>query len=189
MPLIEMRATLVAWVAAVAAAWMPAGPLVSLAASSALSSERARPDEILTLVIPSTAPWTDTGIRLGPGDEVQIRTWGRVRFDEAAASVGPKGSGRPGGSCGFVVTDRAVPAQSVVGNVASEVTFDGQGFFVGPLWKGRIPVRGATAREGQLLLGFNDDGMMCDRSGYDAWDFAGDNSGSFTAEVSVSRAR
>jgi hypothetical protein len=170
---------------AVLSAW------VSLGASAKQGEARdAKPDEIVTLVVPATSPWTDTGIRLRKGDTVRIRGWGRVEFDaDAKASIGPGGSGRPAGGCRFVVTNAKAPAQSLVGNVAPGIGFEGGGFFVGAAWKGTVPIAGATAPEGHLLLGFNDDGMECDRSGYDSWDFGGDNSGWFSAEVAITRAR
>jgi hypothetical protein len=149
---------------------------------------RLKPHEIVTVVVPATAPWTDTGIRLREGDLVEIAAWGRVRFDEStSASATPKGSGRRGGRCTLVVADAA--AQSLIGNVAPAITFDGRGFEVGSAWKGSVPIRGSTAPEGRLLLGFNDEGMLCDRSGYDAWEFGGNNSGWFTAEIAITRGR
>lgn len=149
---------------------------------------RSRPHEIVTVLVLATAPWTDTGIRLSSGDLVEITAWGRVTFDRASsASAAPKGSGRRGGGCTFVVGDAA--AQSLIGNVAPAVTFDGRGFEIGSAWKGTAPIRGSTAPEGRLLLGFNDEGMLCDRSGYDAWEFGSNNSGWFTAQVAITRAR
>jgi hypothetical protein len=50
-------------------------------------------------------------------------------------------------------------------------------------------VSGSSTSEGRLLLGFNDRGVLCDRSGYDSWQFGGTNSGWFTAEVAITRAR
>ena len=169
--------TLLAWASVGATPWQG-------------EAKTAKPDEIITLVVPATAPWTDTGIRLRRGDTLRIRSWGRVAFDaDLKASTGPAGSGRPAGGCRFVVTDGKVPAQSVVGNVAPGISFEGGGFFVGASWKGTLPITGTTTPEGRLLLGFNDDGMECDRGGYDSWDFGGDNSGWFSAEVAITRAK
>ena len=154
------------------------------------TSKRARPDEIVTIIIPATAPWTDTGISVSAGDGLEIRTWGTVTFGDAgSASATPKGSGLQGGGCKFVVIDSKVAAHSVIGNIAPHVSFDGRGFFVGPVWKATVPVQGSTAPEGHLVLGFNDGAMMCDRSGYDSWDFSANNRGSFTAEIAITRAR
>jgi hypothetical protein len=153
-------------------------------------SRPGRPDEIVTVVVPATSPWTDTGIKLRTGDSLAIRTWGRVEFDgERKTSTGPNGSRRPAGGCRFVVTDAKTPPHSLVGNVAPGIGFDGGGFFVGTRFNGTVPIAGATAPEGQLLLGFNDDGMECDRGGYDSWGFGGENSGWFSAEVAITRAR
>jgi hypothetical protein len=86
-----------------------------------------------------------------------------------------------------VVIDASVAAQAVVGNVAPAVSLDGRGFYVGAAWKGTTPIPGSTAPEGRLLLGFNDEGVLCDRSGYDSWDFGVNNAGAFTAEIAITR--
>jgi hypothetical protein len=125
-----------------------------VAAGAQPLTSNPRPDEIVTILLPATVPWTDTGVSVRAGDALDIRTWGRVTFD-AAATTAPEGSDRQGGGCSFVVTDPTVAAHSVP--------------------------------EGRLMLGFNDDGMLCDRSGYDSWDFAADNSGWFTAEIAIRR--
>ena len=106
----------------------------------------------------------------------------------AGRVVAPRGLGR-GGDCSFVVTDSQVPALALIANVAPQLTFDGLGFFVGPQWSGTLPVSGSTAPEGRLFLGFNHDGMLCDRTGYDSWKFRINNSGAFTAEISIRRRR
>jgi len=162
----------------------------SARASEARSSQtKATPDSIVTLIIPATSPWTDTGVTLATGDAVEIRTWGRVVFDNSAGSTAsPKGSGQHGGGCTFVVTDSKVGAHSVVGNVAPAASLDGHGFFVGATWKGRLPIAGTTSPQGRLFLGFNGNDVLCDRSGYDAWAFGVNHTGWFTAEVSVTRA-
>ena len=154
------------------------------------TNKKAQPDTIVTIVVPATVPWTDTGIILKAGDGHAVRSWGRVTFDAAAgASASPQGSGRKGGGCAFVVTDAGVAAHSVIGNVAQAITLDGHGFLVGAAWTGTVPIPGSTSPEGHLLLGFNDDGVLCDRSGYDSWGFGVNNSGWFTAEISITRAR
>lgn len=137
--------------------------------------------------VPATEPWTDTGIDVQPGDRIEIRAWGVVRF-AGGQTAPPNGTGR-GGGCEFVVTDASAPAQALVGNVAPALTFDGRGFVVGASWKGTVPVAGATASAGRLFLGVNDRAMACDRSGYDSWGFRNDNAGAFNAEVFVTRAR
>ena len=152
-------------------------------ASYTPNPQRTRPDLIRVLDVPATAPWTDTGIDLQPGDRVQIRAWGVARFAKNV-SAGPRGSSE-GGGCTYVVKNPGVAAHSLVGNVAPGITFDGGGFFVGSSWAGTVPMPGASAQAGHLLLGVNDSSMMCDRSGYDSWAFRNNNSGAFTAEVTV----
>jgi hypothetical protein len=164
--------------------------LTTLAAvAAAQRTSPPRPDESLILNVPATAPWTDTGIVVRAGDRLQIRAWGQVKFgDEVGRGVTPSGLGK-GGGCSFVVTNAAVPAHALVANVASQLNFDGMGFVVGPQWEGTVPVAGSTAPEGRLFLGFNDAGVLCDRSGYDSWAFRVRNSGAFTAEIAIWRRR
>lgn len=149
-----------------------------------------RPDESIIVDVPATSPWTDTGIVLNAGDRLEIRAWGVVRYDPASSAslVGPAGSGRSGGACEYVVTDTRVAAHSLVANVANGLTFDGHGFFVGTSWKGTVPLAGTTSPVGHLFIGFNDRAVLCDRSGYDSWKFRNANSGSFIANVTVTRA-
>jgi hypothetical protein len=153
-------------------------------------AQPTKPDESLILNVAATAPWTDTGLMVRAGDRLDIRAWGTVRFGDAAAgrAVPPGGLGH-GGDCSFVVTDSRVPAHALVANVAPQMTFDGLGFFVGPLWSGTVPVPGSTATEGRLFLGFNHGAMLCDRSGYDSWAFRINNSGAFTVEIAIRRRR
>ena len=150
----------------------------------------AKPDQSLILNVAATAPWTDTGLTVRTGDRLDIRAWGTVRFgDTPVGRAVPPGGRGPGGGCSFVVTDNRVPAHALVANVAPQMTFDGLGFFVGPQWSGAVPVPDTTAPEGRLFLGFNHDGMLCDRTGYDSWGFRINNSGAFTVEISIRRRR
>ena len=151
----------------------------------------ARPDQSVMVEIPATSPWTDTGIDVKPGDRIEIRAWGGVSYDTASpgAVVGPNGSGRSDGACEYVVTDARVAAHSLVANVSRDLTFDGRGFYIGASWKGTVPFAGTSAPAGRLFIGFNDRGVLCDRSGYDSWKFRNANSGGFTAVVTVTRAR
>ena len=148
-----------------------------------------RPDESLILNIPATAPWTDTGIVVRAGDRLQIRAWGQVKYgEEVGPGVTPGGLGK-GGGCSFVVTSDTAPAHALVANVAPELSFDGKGFVIGTQWEGTVPVAGSSAPDGRLFLGFNDAGVLCDRSGYDSWAFRVRNSGAFTAEIAIWRRR
>lgn len=150
---------------------------------------QTRPDESVIVDVPATSPWTDTGIVVKAGDRIEIQAWGVIKFDAAAAvsQTGPAGSGRSEGGCEYVVTDARVPAHSLIANVASELTYDGHGFYVGTSWKGTAPFAGTTAPGGHLFVGFNDRAMLCDRSGYDSWGFRNGNSGAFTTHVTITR--
>jgi hypothetical protein len=184
----RLSAIVLAGVCAMCAAVSAIGPAQNNRPQTNAAAAAGRPHEIVTVVVPASAPWTDTGVTVKQGDGIAIRSWGRVRFDETR-SAPPSGSGSKGGGCTFVVTNPTISAHSVVANIASGVTFDGHGFYVGPAWNGTVPVPGSTSTEGHLLLGFNDDGMLCDRSGYDSWAFAGSNAGAFTVEIAITRAR
>src|SRR5262245_11752002 len=151
----------------------------------------ARPEQSVMIEVPATSPWTDTGIVVNAGDRIEIRAWGAVKYDLSSpnALVGPSGSGRSDGACEYVVTDAHVAAHSLVANVSRDLTFDGRGFYIGTTWKGTVPFAGTSAPVGRLFVGFNDRGVLCDRSGYDSWKFRNANSGGFTAVVTVTRAR
>lgn len=155
------------------------------------TTQGARPDQVAILDVPATAPWTDTGINVRTGDRIDIRAWGTVKFGgpQSGNSASPDGSGPSEGGCTYAVTDSKVAAHSLIGNVASQLTFDGHGFYVGSMWAGTLPIVGSTATGGRLFLGFNDSAMSCDRTGYDSWAFRVGNSGSFTIELAIRRAR
>ncbi|MQA30626.1 MAG: hypothetical protein GEU82_12455 [Luteitalea sp.] len=154
------------------------------------STPAVRPDESLIVNVPATSPWTDTGVVVARGDRLGIRASGQVTpyGSPSARPNGPNGSGVGGSGCEWVVT-RAADAYSLVGNVAPDITFDGGGFQVGSRWAGAVPVSGASALEGHLLLGFNGNAMLCDRSGYDSWAFRIANSGAFTVAIEITRSR
>jgi hypothetical protein len=166
---------------------LPAAPLRQSARGSTPASA-GRPDESIIVSIPATAPWTDTGIVLKAGDRFDVRVWGRVTYGEGgeAQTMTPAGTGR-GGDCSFAVVSSAVPSNAVVGNIATAVTFDGNGFLIGASRTVTVPVAGSSAPEGRLLLGINRRGVMCDRSGYDSWEFRNNGSGAFTAEIAIRR--
>jgi hypothetical protein len=146
-------------------------------------------DESLILNVPASSPWTDTGVTVLPGDRLEIRAWGRVKYGDAdtGRGVGPVGEGR-GGACSFVVTDETVPADALVANIAPGLTFDGSGVLVGSAWNATIPVTGSSAREGRLFLGVNHGGVLCDRTGFDSWGFRNQSSGAFTVQLTIRRA-
>ena len=146
-------------------------------------------DERHLIDVPASAAWTDSGVTIKPGDRIDIRAWGRIRYADVneGAESAPAGAGSSG-QCEFVVLDARVPARALVGNVAPELTFDGLGFLVGSAWSGTAPVRGSSAPEGRLFLGINHDAVTCDRSGFDSWRFRNNGRGSFTVQVTVRRA-
>jgi hypothetical protein len=180
--------------AVLAALLAPCGLVAAVAlqgnagASRPASPPPARPDESVIVSVPATAPWTDTGIVLRAGDRVDMRAWGRVVYRDVddARSISPIGTGR-GGGCTFTLLDPAVPANAVVANVAPTLTFDGRGFLVGASRTVTVPVAGSTATEGTLFVGINHQGITCERSGYDSWEFRNNSSGAFTVEIAVRR--
>ena len=140
--------------------------------------------EILT-----TRPWSDTGLIVSPGDVISISASGDVIYADPDADnhTGPDGTRNPSGGCNYVVMDRSVPAQSLVGNIIRFPILDGKGFYVGSRFEGTVPIQNTSESGGKLYLGFNDGAVSCDRRGYDAWGFRGDNHGSFTVTIIVTR--
>lgn len=145
---------------------------------------------ITTIDVRSTQPWTATGITVGYGDKLTFVASGEVIYADPDDEhvTGPNGTENPSGGCGNVVTDPAVPAQSLIGNIADSPSLDGAGFFIGPAFQGSVPFSNTSQETGELLLGFNDGAVLCDRSGIDNWGFTGDNSGSFTVKIIVNDA-
>jgi hypothetical protein len=86
-----------------------------------------------------------------------------------------------------VLVDSGVPANAVVANVAPDLTFDGKGFLVGSARTVTVPAAGSSAPEGRLFVGINHQGIVCDRSGYDSWEFRNNSSGAFTVEIAIRR--
>ena len=140
-----------------------------------------------TVQVSSNQPWTDTGLTVSPGDVISITASGDVIYADPDADhhTDPDGTTNPSGGCTFVVNDSTVPAQSLIGNIADFSSLDGKGFFVGSNFQGTVPISDTTNESGKLFLGFNDGVVFCDRSGYDAWGFEGDNHGSFTAIITI----
>jgi hypothetical protein len=158
---------------------IPASPFVGVASAQSVT---------VTLTIPSTQPWTDTGLVVSYGDLLSISASGTVVFADphtAKNTATPDGKPGNGGTCSYVATDPSVPGQSLVGNIASSHTLDGKGFFVGTSFLGTVPIANTTEPFGKLFLGFNDGAVYCDRSGYDGWGFGGDNHGSFTVTITI----
>ena len=135
-----------------------------------------------TVKVSSKEAWTDTGVVVSQGDILSITASGNIIFDSAGRNSGPDGSTDFPGGCSMFVTHGGAPTHSLVGNVASSVSLDGKGFFVGSNYRGGIPVNNTTDQSGTLFLGFNDGFVSCDRSGLDVGG-VGDNSGSFTVTI------
>ena len=142
----------------------------------------------VTISVPSTQPWTDTGITVSSGDTITITASGSVIFADPHTpehATGPDGKPQPWGGCGYVVTSSAVARHSLIGNITNSSSLDGKGFFVGSSFQSTVPISNTTNGSGKLFLGFNDGAVFCDRSGYDAWGFGGDNHGSFTVTITI----
>jgi len=156
-----------------------------------VASASADTTETKTMQIPSTQPWTDTGLIVSPGDTISITASGNVYYAHAGDPnylVGPEGliGYRHPCECCYVVTSTEVTSHALVGNIAQTMTYDGKGFLVGPSFSGPVPVTNSTATSGKLFLGFNDTGIRCDRTGLDSGTW-GDNSGAFTVTITISR--
>jgi hypothetical protein len=138
--------------------------------------------------VPSTEPWTNTGLWVEPGDRLSILAWGSVSYADPASqhTVGP--DGQPGTSSDqrFVVTDPNVPQNALIGNVALTTSFkDGAGFFVGSNYTGRLPIAHARELSGWLMLGHNDGAIRPGRDSYDGWGMKGDNRGGWNVTITL----
>lgn len=149
----------------------------------------ARADTItLDTYVPSTEPWTNTGLWVQPGDRLSILARGSVTYADPASehTVGP--DGQPGTSSDqrFVVTDHNVPQNALVGNVALTTSFkDGAGFFVGSNYTGLLPIANARELAGWLMLGHNDGAIRPGRDSYDWWGMKGDNRGGWNVTITL----
>lgn len=142
----------------------------------------------LNTYIPSTEPWTNTGLWVEPGDSLNILAWGSVTFASPASAntVGPDGQTGTSSDERFVVTDPNVPQNSLIGNVALTTSFkDGTGFFVGADFSAVLPLDNTRELAGWLMLGHNDGAILPGRDNYDWWGMKGDNSGGWNVEITL----
>lgn len=143
-----------------------------------------------TVSVSSKQPWTDTGLYVQPGDTITTTAVGNACWDTDGGCSGPAGPGWVGGSgyC-WTVMDPNMPGHSLVGNIAKsaiDALSDGSGFYVGAGNTISVPVTsGRTKRNsGNLFLGYNECGIENNRQDL-GWSFTGDNSGSFTVEITI----
>jgi len=111
-----------------------------------------------TVTVSATSPWTDTGVELRRGQEIQVRATGKVKWGPGR-NDGPNGEGGNHYNAGRPLPDR--PAASLIGRTGDRDDI----FFIGGE-SGVIRIRDG----GRLYLGVNDD-------------FLQDNSGSFKVTV------
>ncbi len=195
--------------------------------------------ESVIVSIPATQLWVDTGLTVSPGDQISITASGTAIFGDPqhANSAGPDGT-QSFSNPTFLVTDPAIPAHSLVGNIADSSSLDGKGFFVGSSFQGVVPISdtttfvevhkdglggvdgldgaisvtvspdgshlyaaghgddavavfsrdsATTTQSGKLFLSFNDACISVDRSSYNSYCWSGDNQGSFTTAIEITR--
>jgi len=148
-----------------------------LIGSAVFSADNAN---AIVINVSGTTGWTNTGIAINAGDLLQITASGSIRFDSAGRQADP--DGQPDGdlilSSGNVVP--SVVNHTLVGRIGSSGSLaDLSGFLVGSNFSQIV------TNSGTLFLGFNDTFVNACRTGLDAGG-VGDNSGSFTADVTVS---
>jgi hypothetical protein len=112
-----------------------------------------------TISVPGSIRWVDTGIDVTMGQTIRIHASGLIKIAGSDPGKSPAGAGTAPCTIPGVTTSIA-PCWSLVGRVGA-----GSAFHVGQLYTGS---RGT----GRLYLGINDDVM-------------GDNSGSWTATITV----
>jgi hypothetical protein len=106
-----------------------------------------------TVTVSSTSPWTDTGVELRRGQEIQVRATGKVKWGPGR-NDGPNGEGGNHYNAARPLPDR--PAASLIGRTGDRDDV----FFIGGE-SGAIRIRDG----GRLYLGINDD-FLQDNSGF-----------------------
>ncbi|MCA1583811.1 MAG: LecA/PA-IL family lectin [Acidobacteria bacterium] len=112
-----------------------------------------------TVSVSASAPWTDTGINVRPGQEIYLEATGNVRWGPDRRD-GPEGENDSPYNPGRPIPNRA--AAALIGRVGGDPS---EVFFIGA---GRGPIR--MRQGGRLFLGINDDVLQ-------------DNSGSFRVVI------
>ncbi|HLX96679.1 MAG TPA: LecA/PA-IL family lectin [Verrucomicrobiae bacterium] len=143
-------------------------------------AEAATAQIIYTLDVPATTPWTDTGINLTAGSQLDITATGTVHYSTSSYQVCDANGGDYSGA--QFLSDMMLPntiCHSLVGKIGGTtdvgtgtpvpegIAGDGPGF-VGTSYNELI------STSGELFLGFNDDPSVF-------WD----NSGSFSVTISI----
>jgi hypothetical protein len=139
-----------------------------------------------TVIVSSEEAWVSTGVDVTAGDRLTITAAGTIRFSSAGDTATPNGSGRgdalAGSSgCVYLVCGAGIPVQSLVGRIGSPALTDVTGFLVGGSYNN------SARTSGRLYVGFNDGFVRPDRTGLDSGGVL-DNSGSFTVNISITRA-
>ena len=178
------------WWSAFAAALMSTSGAAQSPPAARSESRGAADVHVLVRVVASDL-WTDSGVELAAGDQVQITGWGVVSIDRMSTprSVRPNGLAVARTGCRFVLAEPSGAPYGLIGNVADTPALDGRGFAVGTRWAGTAPIASTSRPYGRLYLGINHEAVECDRSGYDSWKVRNDTSGAFSAEVFVWHAR
>jgi hypothetical protein len=137
--------------------------ILMLLLAGIIGARPAMADSSVTVSVPGTAPWTDTGLSVRPGDTISITTSGTIFI--AGSDPGKTPAGDPGCTAADSPTDTWVApgltCWSMIGRIGNNTAFEvgtGTGF--------------TAASSGELSLGVNDN-------------FFGDNSGAWTADITV----
>lgn len=125
--------------------------------------EERSPDRGTTLTLNPTARWTETGVRVEPGDTIRLEAWGSTAVAPRIVPVGPEGA-RSARARNAPFPDRPV------GALIARIGEDGQ-----PIYVGAAEHTFRADRSGVLFLGINDDDPR-------------DNSGSLTVRIDEERA-
>jgi hypothetical protein len=108
------------------------------------------------ITVPADQTWTDTGVRVAVGQELQITARGTVHAGPAL-SCGPEGfANRPDWDRYSVIS--GAPHIALIGRIGS----DGEPFYVGASYTGRAD------RSGTLYFGVNDRDAANNRGSYAA---------------------
>jgi Protein kinase domain len=131
-------------------------------ATSAPAPTTSTPSPPVSVEVPGTVSWTDTGVSLTAGERFVVHASGGVSFIQGAPPVGPDGDSVPHpGVC-------VLPGPDHHAGLIGRISVSGAPFLVGSDFAGSADL------SGELFLGINDIGVE-------------NNGGAFTVTVQVSQ--
>ena len=109
------------------------GVVTSFNVTASNGTGQSSPSDSVALVMPgvqsldvsvaSGTAWTDTGLALAPGDQIQVSATGTVNYSDGTSSISAGPDGIAGSSPSCALVSSSMPAWSLVGRVATGNSF------------------------------------------------------------------